>query len=288
MPEPVLPDAAELTPQADLGPRDLSPVTTAVFFDQEYFCRRTAGEMPWPEVGVGVALAGATFPYVLAFGALLIGGPIAVLSGEVGVVDLPGVVAGGVAMLAGLLIVGGAAFMITGVVAAVTLPLVGLVITLLGVRGRMTPLACFAGGVVTFVVCSPVWIHFNPMESWDSLLAVVLFPGLATPFGQFGSGYLAMNNESIPWVGRVLRHRANRPAQPMRFSLWQVLVLMTIVSVAFAALQLTGLLRPHVFAAIFLWAAYQWLPLWATIKLVDWRQRKLVERMTGGDEEGST
>jgi len=240
--------------------------------EHEYFRPRPAEGFRWAQFGVGVALAGGAMPVLLGMFGLVVTAIFTLVSPNVDLGDF----GRSLPILIGLAVVGPFfATPIAGCVALLVLPVLSVLVALLGIRVRQTPMACFAGGVVTLVCCWFVWTV--PYPPWIVLL---IFPGLATLVGQLGSGYMAMYAETLRCRNsfpKTLPVQSQFEPEAKRFSTRQLLGLTTVASLLLAGLQMTGLLTPHVMVRLAVWAVLQLPMLWIATKLIDGRYRRATE-----------
>jgi len=249
---------------------------------QQYRRRRAASEHPWVEFGVGVAMGGAVFPLVAVLLLLVIGSVAAVVTGDFLSSDW----LAGAVLVTGLALMGPViGFFVAGFVAAWILPVLFAVIHCLGVRVRLTPLACFAGGAVGMVISVVTWTF--PDSSW---LANATASSIATAMGQASCGYFVMRHQWLVSLGqRPERDWArNVSAEPVRFSLWQMLVLSTLVSLLLAVLQMLGLLTSLLLIVVLAWLLLQFIPLWVVTRIIDHLYNRTVSRVISPETNGST
>jgi hypothetical protein len=246
-------------------------------------------EASWPSIGPAIALAGAAYPVVLAFGVSLViiaslldssfpGGPVQAKDvGEgVVIVFLIGTVGAGIALIW------------ASIVCAAILPLVYLFVLSLQLRGSLIRLGTFAGGLVGFVaVMTFFWREYSYVRgsSWPQLIFVlVVGPGLATVLGQLGGAWGGWRER---WFERAVVSAANSSNNdgPMsypriQFGIWHLLVIGIWISVFLAAIRLSGLDYQVVLPLGIGWLIYQAVTLWIGERLVSWFGRRKARRQS--------
>ncbi|MEM6329377.1 MAG: hypothetical protein AAF790_03905, partial [Planctomycetota bacterium] len=131
-------------------------------------------------------------------------------------------------------------FLAIFVAAGATLPFIALCGGMLGVRVRFGPMACFCGGVVLSLVCVTLLIASAGLATPTAALALI---AVATPIGQLVCGMYVAKVEAGPsgMAATLPRERGRARRRGARFSVRQLLVVMTIAGAALATLKATGL-----------------------------------------------
>lgn len=155
-------------------------------------------KLGWPSVILGIGLAGGVYPIVVAI-AMIVFQLLAIvwfrvtrIAGDGAVEDLTSLLVAsmGVVMNAGSAALFGVVW--ASMVAAVMLPLVYLFVLSLKLRGRITWLGAFCGGLVGFTAVLPVMLLIPELAQSSRfwVVAIVLLgPGLATLLGQAGGAW---------------------------------------------------------------------------------------------------
>lgn len=262
-----------------VGWRSLTAQQALDYTLKDYWETRGAGDMPWPEVGVGAASGLALLPAVVALFYVVLGVPFLLVGGGGSRPEVAEVLLTAPMAIFAALVAGGALFLVTAFAAAVTLCVLSVSLHLLGIRSRLTPVTAFAGGVIALVATSPLWLTAAFEGPNRAQLTMPFALAIATGAGQLGGVLLATNNESIPWAKRGKTERA-KPAEPISFSMRQVFALMLIVSVGLAVLQAAGLLHPAVLMVVGVWSIIQYGTLRLVVAFADRQHRKLIRRLT--------
>lgn len=263
-------------------PADAIELPAASHYRQEYYRPRIAGEIPWVQIGIGVSLALAIAVCVSS----AIGMLVQFFSDYcAGLLSMPGpfeVIVGGTMLVLGFVLGGCATFVLTGLVCLLSLTLLSMLMKLLSIQLRVTPVACFAGGLVGFMVGAAL----GSPEELSITYGVII--SIATAAGQIGAGYFVVSHDRIPWFGKAHQFNPAGDTVPsVQFSLWQLLILMTIGSLACAVLTTVGLLDEWLLVLVTVWAVVQCLPLWLIVRLTDYRHERYLRRLLGTTGEQS-
>jgi hypothetical protein len=185
------------------------------------------------------------------------------------------------------------------IVCVAILPLVYLFVLSLQVRGSLTRLGAFAGGLVGFVAVMPfIWTEYSFARgsSWPQLIfLLVVGPGLTTILGQLGGAWGGWRER---WYERAIaaagigEHRAlEQPADSLnndgplpcpriQFGIWHLLVIGMWISVVLAGIRFSGLDYEVVLPLGIGWLIYQAATLWIGGRLVGWLGRWRARRQS--------
>jgi hypothetical protein len=255
-------------------------------------------EASWPSIGPAIALAGAAYPVVLAFGmSLFIIAALFILPFTSGPVQANDVVEPVVMVFLGGTVGAGIGLVWASIVCVGILPLVYLFVLSLQLRGSLIRLGAFAGGLVGFVAVLPfICGEYSPARgsSWPELIFLLLVgPGLTTILGQLGGAWggwrerwyeravaaagigecprLEQVADSLNSVGPLAYPR-------IQFGIWHLLVIGMWLSVLLAGIRVSGLDYEVVLPLGMGWLVYQAATLWIGGRLVSWVGRRKARR----------
>jgi hypothetical protein len=257
-------------------------------------------ESSWPGIGPAIALAGAAYPVILALGSLLVivatlfnlaftGSPVQ--PNELGRVV--------VFLFVGGTVGAGIGLVWASIVCIVTLPLVYIFVLSLRLRGSLTRLGGFAGGLVGCVAVLP-FVHgvYSPARGTSAEFVFMLFvgPGLTTILGQIGGAWggwrerwyeRAVASAAISEGPRTFEQPANgsnnggSPSYPhIQFGIRHLLVFGIWVSLLLTTIRLSGLDYQIVLPLVIGWLMYQAVTLWIGGWLASWFGRWKARRQS--------
>lgn len=218
----------------------------------------------WITIGVGISVAGGVYPSVATVLVVVVGGFVAVASGNPTDVDLIEILGGaGTAMVLG----GGLAACMATILSVPLLLTARAMLRLLRVRTAWMNIGAFCGGAVAFVLWSPVCyrlghtllasLHQGDLQQTivESAPWVSAGPLLAILVGQVGGAYggLVLERAGISYCPPDTRGRPGR----ISFSIGQLFSLTLILSLALTALRMVGLLNAAMLLALACWLGLQ-------------------------------
>jgi hypothetical protein len=244
-------------------------------------------------IGPGIALAGAAYPLLLAFGYPVVAF-VYLLTSRATWGDFNEALIG---PLLFSLFGAGIGLVWATIVAFAILPLVYLFVRSLELRGSIVRLGAFCGGLVGFVAVMPFFI--GAMSGITDTLAeialiVLLGPALTTIVGQLGGAWGGWRTR---WYERAVAQAAiakrGRPEElpanistdyghpnhhRLQFGIRHLLVISIWISVLLTGIRLSGLDYRSVLLLIGGWSVYQMATLWVGGLLLSlfgsWKSRR--------------
>lgn len=237
--------------------------------------RQLEPEPEWPAIGVSISLAAMVYPALVSLVAL----PLILLSVVLGwnVLSLQEFFEAAIQFFVVVFLVGGAALFTTAVLCVPVLFLVWVTLAALGTQWAWPTKGVVAGGTVGYTYFA-LYVYFAFSElpwridvlarnnEWLYVLGVTLLgPVLAVFLGQVGG---ACGGLGLEQKRREAGHVEEADQQKRgTFSVRQLLGLTLVMSVAFAAMRLLGLLNPAAMLTLGFWLVLEIAGYYPALKL---------------------
>lgn len=218
--------------------------------------RRDASD-DWRELVRAMMLAGAIYPFVVVCGWGIV---MAVVMLAVEPSYLPSALASSLPLICAVPIAMAIALLYTGIVAALVVAVVAMFLRSMQWFPRWDRRGAFCGGLVGMLATG---LPFLMGFSRDPVLVAFVFavgPGLATLMGQYAGALAGINNLDYDRISSSPFDVTPR-TEPERFrvSTWQLLWIMTWLSIGLALLRAANMLIVATLALLIIWTPFQWV-----------------------------